>query len=130
MGGVIPMATVEQTERERQAFQQLAAELYDEMHRWRAEHPEASLDEIIQQAALRRRQLMALWVEQLACQHGTGEAAAGLRCEKCGGPLVYKGRSRRQVEHIEAEIGLNRAYWYCPHCEGGVFPPGPPPATG
>ena len=124
------MATVEQAERERQAFRKLAEQLYDEMYRWREEHPEASLDEIIQQAALRRRQLMALWVKQLACQHGTGEAAEGLRCEQCDGPLVYKGRTPRRVEHIEAEIDLNRAYWYCPHCEGGIFPPGPPPATG
>jgi predicted nuclease with RNAse H fold len=127
---VTPMASSEKTERDRQELQRLMDELYDEMHRWREEHPEASLDEIAREAVLRRRRLMAVWLEQLACQHGTGAAAEGLTCEKCGQPLIYKGRQRRKVEHTEAEIDLKRAYWYCPHCEGGIFPPGPPAAAG
>jgi hypothetical protein len=122
------MASEQEREKDWLAFEQLARELHEEMYRWREEHPGASLDEIIQQAALRRRQLMTLWVGQLACQQGTGEVAEGLRCEKCGGPMVYKGR--RRVEHLEAEVDLNRAYWYCPHCEGGVFPPGPSSTAG
>jgi len=103
-------------------IRKLAEQLYDEMYQWREAHPAASLDEIIRQAALRRRQLMALWVEQLAGQHGTGEGAEELRCETCGGAWVYKGRTRRRVEHIEAEVDLNRAYWYCPTAKVGFFP--------
>ncbi len=114
---------------ERREFEQVAGQLYDELRAWRARHPEATLDEIVQQAVPRRQRLMGLLLEQLACQHGRGEVAEGLACEQCGRPLEYKGRQRRQVEHIEAAVELTRAYYYCPHCESGLFPPGPSAAT-
>jgi hypothetical protein len=123
------MSTVAQTRSDEQAFQALAMELYGELRQWREEHPEASLDEIVQQAIPSRQRLMGVWLGQVACQHGTGEVAEGLICERCGHPMVYKGRSRRAVEHLEAEIELKRAYYYCPHCDQGVFPPGPPTET-
>ena len=63
-------------------------------------------------------------LEQLACQHGHGEVVEGLICERCGRPLVYKGEPQRDIENLEGEPRLKRAYYHCPHCEGGVFPPG------
>jgi hypothetical protein len=119
------MPTLSPAESGEQEFLQCAQELYRELRQWREEHAEASLDEIAERAVPGRQQLMGLMLQQLACQHGTGEVPEGLRCEHCGQPLVYQGRRRRAVEHLEAEIKLERAYYRCPHCRQGFFPPRP-----
>jgi len=100
-------------------------QMYHELYRWREAHPKASFDEIVQQVTPRRQRLMGLLVAQLAGQHGRGEVVTGLCCERCGQALVYKGQSPRQVEHLEGETQLQRAYYHCPHCESGFFPPRP-----
>ena len=45
-------------EREKAAFLREAEEMYDELRKWRAEHAEASFDEIANQVTPRRRALM------------------------------------------------------------------------
>jgi DNA-directed RNA polymerase subunit RPC12/RpoP len=124
------MSPSEQFEREREALHNLVDASFVAMYQWRADHPQAGFDEITAQVISHRRRFVALWLQQLACQHGCGEVAEGLRCERCGQPLVYKGRSRRVVEHLEAEVELKRAYYYCPHCRGGIFPPRSPAEIG
>jgi len=104
----------------RQAFEQMWEELQD----WRAKHPEAGFDEIAAQVTPRRRGLMGQVLAQLACQHGDGEVVEGLRCPDCGQAMSYKGRPRRDIEHLEGETELVRAYYYCTQCESGLFPPG------
>jgi hypothetical protein len=103
-----------------QAFEQM----WEELHQWRAEHPEASFDEIAAQVTPRRRMLMGQLLAQLACQHGDGEVVEGLSCPDCGQAMSYKGTPKRGVAHLEGETELGRAYYYCASCERGLFPPG------
>jgi hypothetical protein len=110
---------------DKKRLQDAFEEMYEELYEWREKHPEASFDEIANQVTPRRRELMGKLLAQLALQHGSGVVVEGLVCEECGGPLEYKGDPQRDVEHLEGESELNRAYYHCPHCEGGVFPPGP-----
>jgi hypothetical protein len=64
-------------------------------------------------------------LEVLARQHGSGIVAEGRICAGCGQAMSYKGELKRDVEHyLEGETELERAYYYCAHCEGGIFPPG------
>ena len=104
----------------RQAFEQM----WEELHQWREEHPEASFDEIAAQVTPRRRAIMGKMLAQLACQHGDGEVVEGLLCSDCGQPMSYKGAPSRDVEHLEGELALGRAYYHCAHCKSGLFPPG------
>lgn len=97
--------------------------MYDELYEWRDEHPEASLDEIARQVGLRRRQLIGAWIAQLACQQGDGTVVDGVCCPHCGQRLLSKGPSPLRQEHLEGEIDLKRAYYYCPACQAGIFPP-------
>lgn len=103
-----------------QAFEQM----WEELQQWRAEHPEASFDEIAGQVTPRRRALMGQLLAHLACQHGDGEVVEGLPCPDCGQAMSYKGTPRREVEHLEGEMEIARAYYYCAHCDSGLFPPG------
>jgi hypothetical protein len=98
--------------------------LVEELQVWREGHPEASFDEIANQVTPRRRALMGKLLEALARQHGNGVEVAGIACEVCGQPMVYKGQPLREIGHLEGESELQRAYYHCPHCKGGVFPPG------
>ena len=107
-------------EARRQAFEQMWSEMYE----WRAAHPEASFDEIAAQVTPRRRMLMGQFLAQLAAQHGDGTVIEGLSCPECGQAMSYKGKPKREVEHLEGELELVRAYYYCAHCESGLFPPG------
>ena len=111
-------------EKERAAFLETVGAKYDELRQWRAQHPEASFDEIAGQVTSRRRDLMGQLLGQLACQHGDGEAVEGVPCPDCGEMMSYKGRPKRTVEHLEGETILERVYYSCAQCESGLFPPG------
>jgi YgiT-type zinc finger domain-containing protein len=102
----------------------LFAQMCAELEAWRAASPHATLDEIAKQVTPRRQQVMGALIAKLACQEGNGYALEGLCCEQCGGRMVYKGTPEREVLHLEGEIAIARAYYHCPHCGSGVFPPG------
>ena len=110
--------------KEREAFLEAMGKQYDELRQWREKHPEANFDEIAGQVTFRRRGLMGQLLGQLACHHGDGEVVEGLPCPDCGGEMIYKGRPKRDVSHLEGETAIERAYYYCVHCERGLFPPG------
>jgi len=124
------MKSLSQQEREKERFVNAAAKMYDELHEWREQHPKASFDEIAAQVTPRRRELMGEFMAQLALQQGSGAVVEGIVCEQCGAVMEYKGEPKRDIECLEGETELYRAYFHCPHCEGGVFPPGPPIAVG
>jgi hypothetical protein len=47
-----------------------------------------------------------------------------LKCEKCGRRMDYKGQKSKRVVTETGEVTVKRAYYYCPHCRVGIFPPG------
>jgi hypothetical protein len=113
-----------QEEQEKREFLRWAGEMYEELREWRKQHPAASFDEIAGQVTPRRRQLMGKLLGQLALQHGDGEVIEGLSCPECGQEMRYKGKPKRRVAHMEGEVKLERAYYYCAQCEAGLSPPG------
>jgi hypothetical protein len=119
------MGTSGQRERDEQVLMAEVRRMHQELYAWREAHPEASFDEIAAQVTPRRRELMGLLLEQLATQHGSGAVVEGRVCERCGQPMTYKGEPKREVQHyLEGESTLERAYYYCDHCQRGLFPPG------
>jgi hypothetical protein len=119
------MMSVGDQEKEGAEFLQAATQMYQGLRRWRAKHPEASIDEIATQITLRRRELMGRLMAQLACQYGDGaEVIEGVACPDCGEMMTYKGKRGRVVEHLEGTTALQRAYYHCAQCEVGLFPPG------
>ena len=111
-------------EKEKGEFMTAVGEMYDDLRQWRANHPEASFDEIAGQVTPKRREVMGQLLVQLACQQGPGEVIEGLACPACGQPMSYKGQPSRDVIHKEGESELERAYYYCAECQTGLFPPG------
>jgi hypothetical protein len=113
-----------QAQKAKAEMQETFEQMWEEMYRWREAHPKASFDEIAAQVTPKRRALIGQLLAQLACQYGDGEEVAGVKCPKCGELMRYKGRASREVEHLEGEVELARAYYHCAGCESGLFPPG------
>jgi hypothetical protein len=94
---------------------------------WREQHLDASFDEIADQVSPRRRVLMGKLLKQLAVK--ADERMAAPLCAECGEAMRYRGTPGREVGHREGEVGLERAYYYCDHCQAGLFPPRPSAQT-
>lgn len=109
-------------EKQKEGFLKESGELYDEVMKWRREHQQASIDEIIEKVGKERRQVMGRLVEKVALAQGNGAEALGMRCKECGEAMENKGENQRSVQHEEGVSRLKRAYYYCPRCKGGVFP--------
>ena len=45
-------------------------------------------------------------------------------CPKCKKEMHYKGMKQKEITSMIGEVKLNRGYYYCDHCESGLFPPG------
>ena len=45
-------------------------------------------------------------------------------CPGCEKEMRYKGMKQKEISSMVGEVKLNRGYYYCDHCESGLFPPG------
>ncbi len=117
-------------ERKQAEFMEAAEAMYARMVRWRAEHPEASFDEIADEVGRERRVLMGQLLEGLATQAASEVEALEVLCPECAGESEGKGSERRSVSHREGDVTLSRGYRYCARCGSGFFPPGPETAVG
>ncbi len=96
----------------------------DEVLAWNEDRPQATLSEIEDHVRLKRRELMSQVLRDLLLQHGSGYELAGMKCPDCGEAMVYKGQPGVTLETREAPSRIRRAYYYCPACQAGLFPPG------
>jgi DNA-directed RNA polymerase subunit RPC12/RpoP len=62
--------------------------------------------------------------EMMLGQMGSKEIVEGVRCEHCGGEMIYKGQEERHAETRIGGIEVTRGRYWCPQCQRGVFPPG------
>jgi YgiT-type zinc finger domain-containing protein len=94
---------------------------------WHAAHPDAPLAEIEaaveEQVNRLRTQLLRERVAAVAAQ----EPPAGdpPTCPACGTPLQRRGRRARTLTaRGGGTLHVERPYYACPACGGGIFPPG------
>ena len=92
---------------------------------WHAAHPDATLAEM--EAAV-EEQLTRLRTHLLQARVAAESAAAEAerpRCPRCGTPLQRRGRRRRTLTgRGGGTLHLERSYYECPACGGGLFPSG------
>ncbi len=100
------------------------------LREWRQAHPQATFDEI--DAAVQRHfaPVQAQVVAELSQtpqeeREGEAQPAPARRCPQCGQPMQAHGARRRRVPTRQGQvITLRRAYYGCPACGAGLFPPG------
>ena len=121
------MGRTKSAEQEKTEFVRAAEAMYEELQAWREKHLDASFDEIADQVTPRRRVLMGKLLKQLAVK--ADERIEAPLCQACGKVMSYRGIPERQVGHREGDVEMERAYYYCDHCESGLFPPRPTAET-
>ena len=117
------MRRTESEEKKRAEFGAAAEEMHRRLRAWRRAHPDATFDEIAEQASQERRALMGKLMDELSTEAELGWETPS--CPHCEGAVQYKGKKSRQVLHREGETQLERGYYYCPACKQGFFPSGP-----
>jgi hypothetical protein len=93
---------------------------------WRRTHPEATFAEIEAAVETHLARLRAQLIVDALPPAGVAPPEAERRptCAACGVGLVRRGRHRRTLRVVgDAPVTLERAYWSCPRCGAGLFPP-------
>lgn len=80
--------------------------------------------EIEEQVGKMRQELMGKVMEGAIELRGNGFQLDGVRCEGCGERMKFQGYREKSVQTVEGEVRVLRAYYYCPRCKRGIFPPG------
>jgi uncharacterized protein with PIN domain len=99
---------------------------------------EAAIDQLLAEGS-RQDELVLSDIERLARRAGNriveqltvemvkeeGPREEDRICPDCGRKMRYKGQKKRDLVTETGELHLERAYYYCPSCRKGVFPPRP-----
>jgi hypothetical protein len=104
---------------------QRAEKLWDEFNIWFQEHPEATFDEMESELGKHRREILGGFLELSLRQGDLGATPEAPACESCGKPMTFKGYPKKGVHGLETDVKIPRAYYVCPSCRRGLFPPGP-----
>lgn len=96
---------------------------FRELLAWVEEHPHATLAEIEDRVGELRGDLLASAIEGVIGLRGEGFQADGVKCQGCGKPMRFQGYREKVVQTTEGVIRVPRAYYYCPDCKEGLFPP-------
>jgi hypothetical protein len=110
-------------------FSEAARGMWVEFNAWYQAHPEATFDEMESYLGQEGRGLLGTALELIVRQGDLGATPEGYRCERCGGEMVFKGYPEKAIQGLKVDAEIPRAYYICPHCKAGVFPPGPPSAA-
>ncbi len=95
----------------------------DQVLDWADEHHEPTMTEI-EQVVLRCRQEMGRAVATAMVEaQDKRQDVPGPVCPSCGREMRLKGQKRRQMLTLMGDIAVERAYYYCPRCRRGLFPP-------
>jgi hypothetical protein len=112
-----------------QAYLEAAREAWDELNAWYKAHPTATFDEIEQVIGEQGRGLLGEAIELLLRQGDLGATPDAPRCDGCGRVMVFKGYPEKTVHGLKVDSEIPRAYYVCPVCEAGIFPPRPTSPT-
>ena len=109
----------------RDEFLRRSEKLWDEFNAWYQDHPEATFDEMEAELGKQRRAILGSFLELSLRQGDLGATVEAPSCRQCGEPMVFKGYPQKEVHGLEADAKRPRAYYVCPTCGVGLFPPGP-----
>jgi hypothetical protein len=102
-----------------------AEEVIDELLDWHEETAAPTLAQIEDAVLKLRKRLGAHMTEVVVEDQEAVRPVPGPDCAMCGREMHYKGMKEVTVEGRTGEYRLERAYYYCDRCRGGLFPPGP-----
>jgi hypothetical protein len=101
-----------------------AKEVIGELLDWNEETEAPTLTQI-EDAVLELRKRMGERMAELVIEEQEAvRPVPGPACPTCGREMHYKDMKPTRIEARTGEMVLERAYYYCQDCRGGLFPPG------
>lgn len=102
---------------------QIAEAEIEQLLDWTEATEAPSLDRI-EEIVLRLRQRIGegMTREVIANQSAVRPVACP-SCPKCKQEMHYKGMKPKEITSLIGDVKLNRGYYYCDHCQSGLFPP-------
>jgi predicted RNA-binding protein len=102
-----------------------AEAIIDELIEWQAETEQPNFNQVEEKVLALRQKLS----EEMTRVTVEGQAAVrpvpGPACPDCQREMRYKGMKDNTVSSWVGDVTFERGYYYCDHCRGGLFPPGP-----
>lgn len=105
-------------------FSEAARAMWVAFNAWYQAHPEATFDEMESYLGEEGRGLLGRALALMLRQGDLGATPERARCERCGAEMIFQGYPEKAVEGLKVETQIPRAYYTCPRCEAGLFPPG------
>jgi len=102
-----------------------AKEAIDQLLDWHEETAEPSLTQIEDMVLKLRKQVGERMAEMVIEEQEAVRPVPGPACPACGQEMRYKDMKRTTIGTRSGEVRLERAYYYCERCRGGLFPPRP-----
>lgn len=112
--------TVEQLEAELLAE---AKVLIAELVAWERQAGAPKLSEMEAQALAVRQRFGQRLLQALIEDQEARQPVEPPKCPTCGAEMRYKGQKGTDIETRLGGIEVERGYYYCAHCESGLFPP-------
>ena len=94
----------------------------DEALDWQESATSPNLSEFENQV-LSIRKSIGIRVLQAILQDEESDLSAEILCSTCTEPMQGKGKRSQTIETRLGTLELEREYFYCATCRGGIFPP-------
>ena len=108
----------------RMELRQGAERMIEEVLDWWEGTEEPNFKQIEEKVLQVRQKVSEKVAEVLIQGQERVQLAKSPTCPKCGQGMEYKGQKEKTVEGLLGQVRLRRAYYYCPACQAGLFPPG------
>lgn len=102
-----------------------AQALIEELLEWDERTKKPNLTQIEDEVLALRQRMGQRMAEVMIEGQETVQPAVAPSCPQCGATMRYKGRKKIDAESRLGALGVDRGYYYCARCDGGLFPPGP-----
>ncbi len=101
-----------------------AKALIAELVAWERQAGAPKLSQMEEKALAVRQRFGKRLLEAMIEDQEARQPAEPPQCPTCGAEMRYKGQKGTDIETRLGGIKVDRGYYYCAHCESGLFPPG------